>query len=202
MESTRARLPTETRQAGIVAAVILLAAKRSPAEITTSDIAGALDLTQGAVFKHFPTKEAIWLAVMDWVQENLGAALERAAQASTSPLEGLQQVFMAHVQFVMQYPGVPRIIFNELQRPDDTPLKQCVRGLLSGYRKILAGLLTDAEKQGVLASGLDKNAAATLFIGTVQGLVMQSMLAGDTARMEREARRVFVLYQRAIQEAS
>jgi len=47
---------------------------------------------------------------------------------------------MTHVHFVMEYPGVPRLIFNELQQPDDTPLKQHVRKLLQGYRKILARL--------------------------------------------------------------
>lgn len=80
MEPTRTRLPTEARQAEIIAAVLQLAAERSPAEITTGDIAKALNLTQGAVFKHFPTKDAIWLAVLDWVEMNLLAALELAAQ--------------------------------------------------------------------------------------------------------------------------
>jgi len=37
-----------------------------------------------------------------------------------------------------------------------------------------------------------------LFIGTVQGLVMQSMLAGGAARMPVDAERVFVLYRNAI----
>ncbi len=202
MEPIRTRLPTEARRAEIVAAVLQLAAERSPAEITTGDIAKALNLTQGAVFKHFSTKEGIWLAVLDWVEENLLAALERAGQDSATPLQGLQQVFMTHVQFVMQYPGVPRIIFNDLQRPDDTPLKQRVRRLLGSYRQILARLLAQAGQQRVIAGGLDLDAAAALFIGTVQGLVMQAMLAGTTERMDSEARRVFALYLRAIREPS
>lgn len=202
MKPMRLRLSTETRQAEIVAAVLQLAAKRSPAEITTSEIAAALNLTQGAVFKHFPSKDAICVAVLEWVEENLLAALERAAQDSATPLEGLQQMFMAHIRFVMQHPGVPRIIFNDLQRPDDTPLKHRVRSLLSSYRQILARLLTAAEKQGLIRSGLDTAAAAALFIGTIQGLVMQSMLAGSTQQMDSEAQRVYALYQRAIREES
>lgn len=202
MKPIRPRLSTETRQAEIVAAVLELAAERGPAEITTGDIAAALNLTQGAVFKHFPSKDAICVAVLDWVEENLLAALESAAQDGATPLEGLRQVFMAHIQFVVQHPGVPRILFNDLQRPDDTPLKHRVRSLLSRYREILLRLLAAAEKQGLIASGLDTAAAAALFIGSVQGLVMQSMLAGSTDRMASEAQRVYVLYQRAIREQS
>ena len=50
-----ARLPTEARQAEIVAAALHLAQDRSPGTITTTDLAGALGLSQGALFKHFPS---------------------------------------------------------------------------------------------------------------------------------------------------
>ncbi|MFM9916985.1 MAG: TetR/AcrR family transcriptional regulator, partial [Rhizobacter sp.] len=65
------RLPTEERQAEIVSAALRLARDASPALITTTDIAAAIGVTQGAVFKHFPTKDAIWLAAMRWVRETL-----------------------------------------------------------------------------------------------------------------------------------
>lgn len=202
MESIPSRLPTEVRQAAIVGAVLRLAATRSPATITTGDIAGELGFTQGAVFRHFPTKDAIWLAVLEWVDAELIAALDAAAQQGATPLEGLERVFMAHIRFVVASPGVPRIIFHELQHPDDTPLKQRVRALLGRYRQILARLLDAAADRGLLLAGLDRQAAATLFIGTIQGLVMQSMLAADASAIEDDARRVVALYLRAIEEKS
>ena len=61
------RLPTEARQAEIVAAALRLAQLSSPESITTADLAGALGLSQGALFKHFPSKDAVWLAAMTWV---------------------------------------------------------------------------------------------------------------------------------------
>lgn len=194
----RVRLSTETRQAEIIEAVLRLAAERSPALITTGDIANAVSLTQGAVFRHFPSKEAIWLAVIESVKHNLLNSLEAAAQEAADPMAALQAVFMAHVGFVVKHPGVPRLIFNELQLPDDTPLKNSVRAILDRYRQLLMRLLGAAESSGQIAPGIDKAAAAMLFIGTVQGLVMQSMLAGGAARMPVDAERVFVLYRNAI----
>ena len=196
----RVRFSTEARQTEIVTAVLALAAQRSPTLITTGDIARVLGLTQGAVFRHFPTKDAIWLAVMAWVESNLHAALESAEHEARSAWDGLHAVFMAHVRFVMQYPGVPRLIFSELQQADDTPVKAQVRSLLMRYRKLLLRLLNEVEQGGRLGAGVDKAAAASLFIGTVQGLVMQSMLAGSCENMEAEAERAFSLYLRAIGE--
>ena len=196
------RLPTEERQAEIVAAALRLARDASPALITTGDIAAAVGLTQGAVFKHFPTKDAIWLAAMGWVRKQLLAALTRAAQAAPTPLASLEAVFNAHVAFVASHPGVPRLIFHELQQAPDSAVKQEVRTLLQAYRKLLMSLLGAAAERGQVPADLDREAAATLFVGIVQGLVMQSMLSGKPGTLKAQADRVFAIYLRGIGEAS
>jgi AcrR family transcriptional regulator len=195
------RLPTEERQAEIVAAALQLARQRSPVSITTSDIAAAIGVTQGAVFKHFPTKGAIWLAAMQWVRERLLLTLGDAARVETTALRKLAAVFHAHVAFVIAHPGAPRIIFHELQQSADSPIKQEVGALLQAYRQLLAGLFNAGIKTGQLPTGLDRDAAATLFVGIVQGLVMQSMLTGKLSTMKAQADGVFAIYLRGIREA-
>lgn len=192
------RLPTEARQAEIIAVALRLVQDRSPAGITTTDLAQAMGLSQGALFKHFPTKEAIWLGVMAWVAEHLLRVLQDAAEQATTPMEALRAVFDAHVDFVVAHPGVPRVIFHELQQAQDTALKQQVRGLMQGYRQLLLRLLHLAVQSGGAAADLDISAAATLFVGIVQGLVMQSMLGGQIASMREQAPPVFQLYARSI----
>lgn len=198
MPTTASRFSTETRQSEIIAAAIRLAQDRSPAAITTMDLARAMGLSQGALFKHFPTKDAIWLAAIGWVAEHLLFTLRAEAQQAPCPVDALRRVFDAHVAFVVAHPGVPRMIFHELQQPEDSPLKQQVRLLMQGYRQLLLGLLNEAAQRGDLVPELDASAAATLFLGIVQGLVMQSMMSGQISTMHAQAPRVFQLFLRAI----
>ena len=60
------------------------------------------------------------------------------------------------------------------------------------------GLLQRAQERQLLAPGTDLQAAALLFIGSVQGLVMQSLLSGDVAAMAGQAPGVFALYRRGL----
>lgn len=196
------RLPTEERRPEIAAAALRLAGEVGPQKITTSDIASAVGVTQGALFKHFPTKDAIWLAALQAVHQNLLAALQAAAAAQPRALPALQAVFHAHVAFVVAHPGAPRLIFHELQQPSESPTRHEVRALLQAYRKLLLRLLQQGVAQGELPSTLDTDAAATLFVGTVQGLVMQSMAAGRPAAMKTQADGVFAIYLRGIREAT
>ncbi len=198
----KTRLPTEERQAEIVATALRLASAASPAVITTGDIAQTIGVTQGAVFKHFPTKDAIWLAAMRWVRESLLHALHTAAAGAPTPRDALEAMFRTHVEFVIAHPGVPRFIFHELQQPADSPAKLEVRAVLQGYRKLLLGVLKQARAQRWLSPEVEPEAAATGFIGLLQGLVMQSMLTGRPAAMRRQADAIVALYLRGIGAAS
>ncbi|WP_286164112.1 TetR/AcrR family transcriptional regulator [Azoarcus sp. DN11] len=194
METARVRRSSEFRQAEIVQAVVALAAECSPADITTARIASAMKLTQGAIFRHFPTKEAIWLAVAGWIEETLLGAIEEASLTSGEPLEQLRAMFRAHVGFAVTYPGAPRLIFHELQQPGDSAVKRRIRGLLGTYRGTLLQILKGARECGAVAREVDAEHAATLFIGAVQGLVMQSMLAGGMRGVEESAEGVFGVF--------
>lgn len=201
MNTPSKNLPADERRAVIVASVIDLAARQNPGAITTAAIAQHMQLTQGALFRHFPNKEAIWQAVMEWVAERLLTRIERSARGIESPLAAMEAMFMSHVDFVVEHPGVPRMMFGELQRADSTAAKRMVQALIAKYSERLGGFIEKGKASGELFSTLDTEAAATLFIGTIQGLVMQSLLAGDTKRMRRDAPRVFAIYRRGIASA-
>ena len=189
----RHRLTTDARQREIVATVLALARERGPDAITTQAIADRMGLTQGAVFRHFPDKEAIWLAVFAWVRESLGAAFATAMREADPPLAKIERAFLAHVAFIAANPGVPRVMFHELQYPGDSRVRTDVRTMITGYRQRLMQLFAQAKAAGELPGDLDTGLASMLFIGAVQGLVIRASLAGDEAAMVKRARKVFSL---------
>lgn len=199
MSTISKNLPADERRAVTVEAVIELAAEQNPSEITTAAIAKHMHLTQGALFRHFPSKEALWQAVMYWVAERLFGRLDEAAQTAASPLETLEVMFMTHIQFVAEHPGGLRILFGELQRAADTPAKQTARKLLSRYGERMRSIIEQGKSRGEVATDVDTTAAATLFIGMIQGLVMQSLMAGNVKRLRADAPGVFAIYRRGLE---
>jgi TetR/AcrR family transcriptional regulator len=194
-------LSADERKSITVATVIELAAEQNPSEITTSAIAHRMNLTQGALFRHFPTKESVWQAVMEWVAERLLARVDQAAQKATSPLVALEAMFMAHVDFVAKHPGVPRMLFGELQRAEATPTKRMAQTLIAQYGARLHAVIEQGKAQGELALDVDTKAASTLFIGSIQGLVMQSLLAGNVRRIRSDAPGAFAIIARGIRRS-
>ena len=195
---------TEDRQAALMAAALQLAAQKSPAQITTGELAVAVGITQGAVFKHFESKEAIWMAVMQWVHAELMMRLQAAAQAHLDQgdaLGAMRAVFMAHVQFVQAQPGVPRLVFQELQHPQPSPLKASVQQLMVNYRQLVHGLLLKAKANQQLAQTVDLSAATVLFVGAIQGLVMQALMAGHLSDVGAQAAAVYDIYEQGLMQS-
>jgi AcrR family transcriptional regulator len=191
-------LPAEERRNLTVETVIELAAEQNPSDITTAAIARRMGLTQGALFRHFPSKDAIFQAVMAWVSERLLTRVEEAAAGVASPPAALEAVFMTHVEFVARHPGVPRMLFGELQRAGESAPKLLARTLVRGYGERLRQIIDAGKEEGSLDKTVETEAAVLLFIGSIQGLVMQSLLAGQIENLRRDAPRVFALYRRAI----
>lgn len=199
MQQPSKYLPADERRAVTVAAVIELAAQQNPSAISTAAIAKHMSVTQGSLFRHFANKDAILESVMNWVAQRLLARIDNAMQNQTTAIAALQAAFMTHIQFISEHPGVPRLLFGELQRKENTAAKKLVTALLGQYRQRIQQTLEQGKQNQELHSELDSSVAAQLFIGSIQGLVVQSIVTGNSGSLQQEAKDIFVLYQRAIE---
>ncbi len=198
MSPNRKNLSADERRDVTVEAVVALAAEQNPSDITTAAIAKKMNVTQGALFRHFPNKEAIWQSVMKWVAERLLARIDKAAKSAATPLAALEAVFMTHIEFVSAHPGVPRMLFGELQHAKDSVPKRMACTLIQKYEERLSVLIDQGKAEGEIDPSIDTIAAGVLFIGTIQGLVMQSLLTGNTAKMKNNVPSIFSIYRRGI----
>jgi AcrR family transcriptional regulator len=188
-------LSSEARKERTVQTVIELCGQEEPATITTNDIARKMGVTQGALFRHFASKNKIWEAVVKWVAKRLMQRFDAAIAAADSPVSALGAMFMTHMDFIIEHPGVPRLLLGQLQKAKPTPAKRMVNTLLFLYRQRVEQLLVEGVAMGLLRPELNIEAAATQYIGMVQGLVIQSLLNKDQPLIINQAAGVFEIYR-------
>ena len=91
-------------------------------------------------------------------------------------------------------PGIRIVTVGTLMRH----LVRDVTGVQSPIKLRLVARPAFGRSSGELAADVDPNAAATLFIGSIQGLVMQSLLAGNVRRIRSAAPGAFAIFARGI----
>ncbi len=166
------RRTSEDRQQEIVEVVLALAAERGVEAITTALIAERMGLTQGAVFRHFPNKEAIWSAVLDWLKLRLGALFERV---EARPVDELERIFLGYMAFIHAYPAMPRLVFSDTFHHAYPALHTQVRDMVAGCEVHFRSLIEEATTEGEAIPGRSA-AAATLLLASIQGLAFQSAI--------------------------
>ncbi len=177
-----------------------LCAEQDPSTLTTARIADEIGLSQGALFKHFPNKNSLWESVASWVSGQLTDHVFSVADQYEQADKALEAMFLAHIGFIVRHPGIPRLMLGELQKPGNSAAKRIVRQTLANYRQKVISLLNLGIKQQRITSTIDSEAAAVLYLGAIQGLVVQGMIGGDIHSLEQAAPRIFRLYSASFQE--
>lgn len=194
MDKKNNYMTADERKFETVKAVIGLASEQNPAEITTKEIAQKMGLTQGAIFRHFPNKDSILEATLQWVAVKLLEKVDKAARNEDSCIASLKAMFLSHINFVYEHPGVPRMLFGELQKTNDSLAKKMVLTLLEQYQQRLKVLFNKAVTNNELNTSIDIEIAIVMYMGMIQGLVVRSFLSGKDANIKESAPKVFDIY--------
>lgn len=184
------RLPTEDRRAQITEAALQLIAARGIAALSTSELARAVGLTSGALFRHFPSLDAILDAVADRVAELLASTYPPAGLA---PLDRLGQFFDARHAMAVERAGIPRLVLSEqfahaLPEGARRTLQRAVDDTLAFVRDAIA----DGQREGVIRNDLPAETLGVLVMGALQMAVMSHRI-GRRERVRAEAVRDVVL---------
>jgi len=196
------RMSTDERQSEIIRVAVELAAEKGVDGVTTQDMADAMKVTQGAIFKHFATKDDIWVGAMQWIRNRLMSVLEKAASQATDPLDAIERMFFAHIGFIARHPAIPRVLFSDLLHRKNSKLRELVQTIISGYENKIANFLEAAKQQDMVSPELDSKSAAVLYIGMIQGLVMQVSIFGGQRTLQEEAKKTFPIYLYGIAKRS
>ena len=139
------RQSAEERKAQIVAEVLRLADEIGPDRLSTTDVARAIGLSQPAIFRHFPTKGALWLAVAEDIADRLQSYWAAAEAGATGPHARLKALIGAQLTAIAETPALPSILFSRELQVDNPALREVFRGLLSAFEGRLVAVIRDLQ---------------------------------------------------------
>ncbi|MCA9667189.1 MAG: DUF2249 domain-containing protein [Myxococcales bacterium] len=185
------REKTQRRREQIVEAALALLGETTLEQLTTRQIAAELDISQPALFRHFRSREAIVLAVMDHVRDQLADLAQRVLAAHDEPVAALGALARALLDHVSEHPGLPRMLFSP---PPPGALRDALSGLVASQVALVAELVRQGQQRGVMSRALEPSRAARAFVGLLQAAVLHAQLAGQMRGLGGEAEPLVALW--------
>lgn len=162
------RKPHEDRRREIADAALRVIAGQGLGRFTALAIAREVGLTDAALFRHFPSKDAIVDAAVDRVEEIL---FEGFPPPGDDPVARLAAFFQRRVEAVRTHPGVSRLVAtDELAKAGSGEAAARVAEFRRRSTGFVRDCIADAARQGLLAPGLEPEAASFIVLGALVSL--------------------------------
>lgn len=184
------RKSAELRKAEIVAAVLDLADRIGPDRVTTGAAAAAVGVSQAALFRHFPTKDTLWLAVADHVAGELAMKWEQALSETDDPIDRVRALMGAQLGQIVATPALPMLLFSRELNVGNEDLRAAFRNLLMKFQALIVAELARGQDAGSLRREIVPEDAAVLLTSLVQGMAIRWSLGARNFSLIGEGKRL------------
>jgi AcrR family transcriptional regulator len=170
-------------------------AERGYAETTMAQLIERSGLTKGAFYFHFPSKEQLALSVLEEKQGQWFAAIRDRALAEPTAAQQLRALGPAVARLHRDDPSAFSVsrLSRDLSRVPG--VAAIVRSHTRAWIEFVADVITRAQAEGAVPSGVDPQATAVVLVAMTDGLKDISDVLDPPARARRG-------YERRMRDAS
>jgi TetR/AcrR family transcriptional regulator len=173
------RLSAAQRKEQILACSIEVLAKSNFQKTRVADIADLVGISEAAIYKYFPTKKHLFLAVLEYMSDKLIASLSTIIETETDTLEALRKAAAAFADPAVNHPDHVRIRSKAIAEVDDTEIASRLQNDHLRFVFMLHGIVEKGVRQGMLRSDLGVDTiillldAVAMFVETLKLLSLE-----------------------------
>jgi AcrR family transcriptional regulator len=185
--AVKKRKSAEVRRHDIIEAAMEIIHHDGVAKLTTRSLSKAVGIAQPTLFLHFGNKSHVLVALVDTIQERLQNEMAKLGLDQLTPLERLKAVIRAHLNFIQQQPGIPRLLFSEALQSGDPLFRDRMNELVMFFLQFITSLISAAQEQGEIRPDIVPQQNACILIAAVQGLAFRWILSEHRFELAEQA---------------
>jgi len=184
---TSSRAPSNTpRQEEILERTLELVREGGLGGLTTKRIAERMGFTEAALYRHYPTKQALLLSLMDRLEDLLVAPIRAiAGDPSVSAADRLEGMVRHHTKVVREHDSLPILLLAEASASGDTALLDRMRAIFHAYLSLLEGVAREGQRRGEIVDTVQPDCLAMMLLGAPAALAIKHRLLPDARAEDR-----------------
>lgn len=160
----KTRQPTEIRRAQIKEAVQQIIFEKGFKGLSINNLAKELNLSEGAIYRHFESKEQIILDIVKDVREEMIFRLEEIANSSLPAGKRLEDFMCYHLQYLIENKGITILLFTEATYQQNSKLKNNLREIFQAIKDAFKKIVKDGVASGEWKSSVAVESMAILYM--------------------------------------
>lgn len=182
------RATEQERKEQILAAALRVATRDRLDGLSTRRVAGEARLSHGLVFFHFKTKDALLVALLDWLLEEMAVPqLDADLLRIPSALDRLLDLLRREIARLSAERSRVELFFDYWVMGTRHPeVRQRIRGALERYRQLLLPMAEEIVREAPdRFSGVSPEGLAAVAVGFIEGCAVQAVIDPDNFDVEQ-----------------
>lgn len=192
------RQSTEIRQEQIKQAVLDIIFTDGLKNVSTRMLAQRIGMSEGAIFRHFPTKQHIILSIIDDVQKDFIGSLRKIANSSKVPETRLKDFLCQTIKYLTDNKGITMLMFSEASHNNDAELKSKLQQIFNSQKKLVSKIFLDGIASGQWDESIPVDYLAMLYMGIPVSLNIELILTGGEFHSENFCTKMMFLLQKIL----
>jgi len=180
MTKTQKQLQSEQTRQQIIDAAAELFTSKGFYGTSMSELASATGLTKGAFYHHFDTKDALFYAVVQSVQEKWQRAVGQEVSQTTNALDQLSALLTSHARLLRQEPTLCLVITGltvEMEDNNDSFIA-ALHGVYLALIGFVEQIIVDGQAKQQIRNDVNAQMIALNIVGLLRGVSCFGVLAG------------------------
>lgn len=193
---------TNVRKEQIKRAVLEIISSQGPGNVSTRNLARHVGISEGAIFRHFKSKQDIIFSIIEDVKKNMVESMYKAASQDKPADERLFEIMCIQVKYILKNEGINILLFSEATHYNDTVLKREMHSILESQKKIFTDIIKSGISEGLWSDSIDVEDVVMLYMGIPISLNIELVLNRKGVKTESFCKRMFALFSRILLKMS
>ena len=179
---------TIKRKDEILKTALEIVFKQGYHKLTIRNIAGKINISEAAVYRHFESKEEIISELCNPIFTQNSFWDENISE--TDPFKLLQQIMMQQLNILIKNPFLSAILFQEDIFGEYPNIKEKFNAHRVERERIIKEIVRKGQQDGVISSDVDAATFAILYMGSIRILVLKWRHSDFAYQIQTEAGKV------------
>ena len=157
----------EKRKLDIVTAVLKLVDRVGVSGVTTKRIAREVGVAEGALYKHFNSKNEIFHRLLEIAEMQVNEKFKEMDARGLDPEHWLREWFHFIIAYLEDFPGIYRILFSDALYNEDKELFKKFKSITWNLKDSFQGMIAAGREQKVFRAAVDPETSAIMYLGMI-----------------------------------
>ena len=170
------RLSSKERKKQIKECILEILFTEGMSKLSTRYLAQKVGVSEGALFRHYPTKKEMIQDIVNDVNDELIFKLKKISESKITADKRLVEYMCFTIKYLHKKKGITLLLFTEASYKNDEGLKETMDNIYHQQKQLFSKIILDGIAEDLWDKNININGLANLYMGIPVTLNIETIL--------------------------